>query len=377
MMRVVKERDALRELLAAVIRGDGLPSQAFDLHSARAAAAAAEAHGVDALVADRLLRGVDAPAEWCAAFLECARRRAAADLAATPALRTALAALADAGCRPLVVKGAHLAYTRYARSDLRPRSDSDVIVPASAREGAERVLLALGYRRGESSGGELITSQRGYVLSRGTAEVHAIDLHWRVANAELFASTLTHDDLWPRRVVIDALGPGACGPSDADALLLGCVHRVAHHFDDDRLIWIYDLHLLASRLTEAEWGAMAERARVQRVAAVCAQGLQHAAAAFGTRLPAPTMAALIEAGARPEESTRAAYARGPRRHIANVAADLRALPRWSDRVRLAAEHVFPPAAYMRGVYAPDSRAPLALLYARRAYRGALRWFAQP
>jgi hypothetical protein len=376
MMRVVRERDALRGLLATVVRGDVVPPAAFAAHPARAIAAAADAHGVDALVADRLLGADGTPPEWRATLLECARRRAAADLAATPGLRTALAALDDAGCRPLVVKGAHLAYTRYPRSDLRPRSDSDVIVPASAREGAERVLLSIGYRRGDSSGGELITSQRGFVLSHGAAEIHAIDLHWRVANAELFADTLTHEELWPRRVVIDALGPFAWGPSDADALILGCVHRVAHHFDDDRLIWIYDLHLLASRFTEAEWAVVAERARDRGVAGICARGLQHAAAAFGTRVPPATLAALIQAGARPEEAARIAYAR-PRRHIANVAADFRALPRWSDRLRLAAEHVFPPASYMRGVYAPTSRAPLAFLYARRACRGALRWLAQP
>ncbi len=34
------------------------------------------------------------------------------------------------------------------------------------------------------------------------------------------------------------------------ALLMACVHRVAHHFDPPTLIWLYDIHLLASSMSE-------------------------------------------------------------------------------------------------------------------------------
>jgi hypothetical protein len=45
-------------------------------------------------------------------------------------------------------------------------------------------------------------------------------------------------------------------------------------------------------------------------------------------------------------------------------------------VRLVRQHLFPSAHYMRGVYAPASTAPLPVLYARRAWRGARRWLAR-
>ena len=34
-----------------------------------------------------------------------------------------------------------------------------------------------------------------------------------------------------------------------DALFVACVHRVAHHDDAIDLLWLWDIHLLASRLS--------------------------------------------------------------------------------------------------------------------------------
>ena len=33
-----------------------------------------------------------------------------------------------------------------------------------------------------------------------------------------------------------------------NALVLACIHRLAHHQGRDRLVWLYDIHLLAGRL---------------------------------------------------------------------------------------------------------------------------------
>ena len=41
--------------------------------------------------------------------------------------------------------------------------------------------------------------------------------------------------------------------------------------------------------------------------------------------------------------------------------------------RLAREHLFPSAEYMRTMYAPYSSAPLSFLYTVRLVRGALKW----
>ena len=123
----------------------------------------------------------------------------------------------------------------------------------------------------------------------------------------------------------------------------------------------------------AEWDRVAALAIDRRIAAACHRSLAGAAALFGDGMPAATLASLAEA-ARGEEGSDE-YLDASRPHIHRILADFRALGSWTDRWRLARQHLFPAPAYMRSVYAPASRAPLAFLYLRRAWWGARRWLA--
>jgi hypothetical protein len=72
----------------------------------------------------------------------------------------------------------------------------------------------------------------------------------------------------------------------------------------------------------------------------------------------------------------AVFLQRDRAQLATFLSDFQALPTWTDRGRLVREHLCPPPTYMRQVYAPASRAPLAALYVWRALRGAWRWLAR-
>ena len=63
----------------------------------------------------------------------------------------------------------------------------------------------------------------------------------------------------------------ALGP--VDALLLACIHRVAHHDDCEKLLWIYDIHLLAHGMDRRRLKQFATRAAEKRIRAVCLRGL--------------------------------------------------------------------------------------------------------
>jgi hypothetical protein len=204
--------------------------------------------------------------------------------------------------------------------------------------------------------------------------VHTVDVHWRIANPQLFAGLLTFDELRAAAIGLPRLSPSARGLSNVHALLLACIHRVAHHFDSDCLVWLYDIHLLAERFTDDEWRELLLTARARRVATICARGLKRAQQAFGTGIPQSVLAGLNAQADGPDgEEPTAAYLSRDRRQVDNFLSDVRALPGWSERIRLIREHLFPSAAYMRGVYAPASRAPLPMLYVRRVWRGARRW----
>jgi hypothetical protein len=334
----------------------------------------AERQGVLPLLADRLRAEGGLPADAMAVVRARASRSAGADLIREVELRGLVAALAAAGVPPLLIKGAHLAYACYPRPDLRPRADTDLLIPPAQRDEADEVFTRLGYTPVPQMSGDLIMYQAPYALRRHGAIVHLVDLHWRVSNAQRFGSVLAWDELRQEAEPLPALGAGALGLGRVHALLLACVHRVAHHRDAPRLIWSYDIHLLATALDPASWERLAHLSRTRGVAAACLRGLDVASEAFGTPVPDAVRAELAEAAAL--EGGLPAYAAPGRRHIARVWSDIRAMRSWTGAARLARQHLLPPARYMREIYAPDSTVPLPALYMQRAWRGARRWLAR-
>lgn len=362
----------LTGLLAAALGGDASAAAQLARLDPGVVCGAANHHGVLPLLADRLPSWTALPESFRSRLQDEASRHLAADLGREAELRQCLTALDRAGIAALVMKGAHLAYRYYARPDLRPRIDTDLLVPPDARHDVDRTLVAAGYVRRAEMSGELVTSQAMYVKRQGNAVLHAVDVHWRVANPQVFAGVLALDELSRDAERLPRLGPTARGLSPVHALLMACVHRVAHHYDTDCLIWLYDIHLIASDLNAGEWRSFVSLARDRSVVAVCRQGLASAQEAFGTTWPALVDAERTALGSEPT----AAYLSGDRRLAGHLWIDLRALPSWSRRWQLVKEQVFPPARYMRDVYAPASMAPLPVLYTRRVLHGARKWLAR-
>ena len=368
-------RDSVVRLIASILRGDRVDARDLASVDVDELVSRAEAHGVLPLVAERLVRRSDVPSGLGAGLSAAARRHAAFDVAREMELRRLLAAFEALGVRAVLLKGAHLAYSHYERPDLRPRADTDLFIADGDRRRVCDVLGDLGYQGTGHVTGTLLMYQAAYVKLRDGAPWHVVDVHWKIANPQIFADLLSYDELVAAAAPLPALGRGALGPSDVHALVVACVHRVAHHHDADTLIWLYDIHLVASRLTAASWETFVDLVETRGVARICRHSLGRAAAEFGTRLPASVTA---EPRLRQpiKELVTATYLTRGRPHLGDVVGDLRALPRWRDRLQLVAQHAFPSAEYMRGHYAPSSHAPLAILYARRAILGARKWLAR-
>jgi hypothetical protein len=331
--------------------------------------ALARRHGVLPLVSEQAAGAGDWPPALVRALGEQAREHAVYDLAREGHLRALVARLSTAGLRSLLFKGTQLAYAGYARPDLRPRIDTDLLIATEHREAVGALLVADGYEGTGHVEGTLLMYQACYAKPG-----HVVDVHWKVANPQVFADLVSYDELSAAAVELPALGPSAFGLSDVHALLVACVHRVAHHRDSDRLIWLYDIHLLAARLSSDSWRAFDALCEARGVTQVCRRSLARAVETLGTRVPSPT----TTGRARPStEAATAAYLNPDRSHARQIVGDLQALPRWRDRARLLGQHVFPSPTYMRGQYAPASVAPLPVLYVRRAVHGAWKWLVRP
>lgn len=307
------------------------------------------------------------PPEATAALAQELRIAAVLDAARIRELSRVLGALEAAACGPLVFKGAALAQTHYKRPWLRPRVDTDILVNGLDRERAEHVFRDLGYTRPALVSGRLVMYQEMFVRSEGGGLEHVFDLHWRVLNPQVVSNVASYAELRARAVEVQAPPARLRVPCPADALVLACVHRAAHHHDAQDLLWLYDIHLVARGLSPPEWEAFVIRAQTGAVATLCARGLALAGARFGTDVPTAVTTALA-ASTRAEPS--AVFLRGDLRPIDVLLSDLGALGA-RDRVRLVWEVLAPPRSFMREVY--GERAWLPWAYVRRVLGGALKW----
>lgn len=298
-----------------------------------------------------------------------ARDEEARALADEHDLRAVLAEFAARDIPVLVIKGAAVACTIYGTPGLRPRLDTDLLIARDDIDRVHELFRDLGGRHLRHVTGEYVMSQFHYVRTDRAGCEHAYDIHWRVVNPAAFAGAFEFDSLRHRSVPLPVLGPAARGPGVPDGLLIACAHRAAHHSAGGPLLWLLDIHLLAESLTAAERSAFVSDARRAGLTAVVSHALLETASCFEGSATG-LLASELEKGRASDEPT-AAYLQ-PRSRLRETAGDLATLG-WSARMRLLRELAFPPADYMRTVYAARHRGPLPVLYARRLLTGLVRW----
>jgi hypothetical protein len=163
-------------------------------------------------------------------------------------------------------------------------------------------------------------------------------------------------------------------PRADHALLLAVIHAAAHHTRRPRLIWLYDLHLLCSRMSAEDMDRAVAVARARGLAVLCARALRESERTFDTQIAARVFEALEAVDPRTEAPARYVEASGGK--LDTLLSDLRSLRSWQARGRLIREHVFPPAEYMLRVYRTSRRSWLPALYVHRAITGGWRWIRQ-
>lgn len=302
------------------------------------------------------------PAREASKLLEESRRQAATIEFRDRAARTVLQAMHDRGVEALAIKGVHLGNTLYPDSFLRARQDTDLLIRVTDRGATLRLLRELGYERQPEQTGDAVLGQIMFDRPHGPGV--PLDVHWRLARPHVAAALFDVDAMISRSVPVPRLGPHARGPVAADALALACVHRAAHHAGHDLLLWLYDVHLLVGSLDDGDAQAFVTMAIDRGMASLCGSMIQEAHEVFGH----PRAAELARSLSLRRGSEPSAVLLHLGRWWTTLDMDLRALPRWSDRMRLLAGHAFPPRAYMRKTFGPASRAPLPWLYARRLAR---------
>jgi hypothetical protein len=362
------------DLICAVLRGES-PSWPWPDVAGAAARfhSRCDLHGVNALLHTRLHS-----APWPAGVLEVLRGKSVQlamwELRHQQLLSEVLAKADHAGVQPVVLKGTALAYSLYADPAQRTRGDTDLLIPASARDAAESALTALGFQRGSGVSGELVSYQANYT-KEADGNPHTIDLHWKINNSELLSKLFTYQELRSHAQPLHHLGANAFAPSPVYALLIACMHRSTHkenpyyvdgaaHLGGDRLIWLVDIELLCRALSGEEWRTLVALAREKGLRAVTLEGLEQARALLSSRHPDWVTSALAERGHR---EAPAEYLGGSK--LRHQWMDFKALEGWPRRWRFTRELFFPSASYMRRKYPESTKSWMPWLYLRRAAEG--------
>ncbi len=355
------------ELLCAIVRGERVGGSAV---SEPHFLAACTAHSVAPLVYQHLHQAAawdDWPPAIRATLAHWNRVQTAAELLRAQELRLVLRSLADHGVQPLLMKGMPLAYTHYPSPSLRPRSDTDLLIQRHDLTSGHQVLTALGYTPLNALSGRFVRHQCTYIKDDRHGLRHAYDVHWKISNPHLFSDILSFEELATQAIPVPALGAHARTLTPVHALLLACIHRVAHHHNSDCLIWLYDIALLVTSLTHDEQTAFGQLAMAKRVGTICASGLRLAQRCFATPLPAALVEALpMLQGAAADDETSARFLLPHRRRWHLLAADVQALPGWQSKWRLLREYALPSASYLRTLYGASNPAWLPVLYLHRA-----------
>lgn len=301
---------------------------------------------------------------------DAAIRAAAIEPLRAADLRDVLRELASRGIDVLITKGTALAYDVYAAPELRPRGDVDLLVARDRAEAATAAFRACGFAERLTSGDEHGVRQVALTRTDAHGVRHEYDLHWDVANTPLFSSALQFENVRRRAIAIPPLGEHARGLHHADALLLACIHRVAHHHDSERLIWLVDIALLRDRMSPDQHRDFWQQAAAARVVGVCRRSIELADEWLSlTSQNRADEFLSAEELARDEASS--AFLDRDLTYGGVMLANLRALP-WRERVQRLWQLAFPPAAFLRQTY--GARGPLPWLYLRRGARGVRRLF---
>jgi hypothetical protein len=361
------------ELICAALRGENpyWTEQGNDGFASRFLEQSAY-HGIQALL-HSVLVGQNGKRGWPEFVLRACHNQATAqamwEMRHLHLLKKTLAQLSDVGAQAILFKGTALAYEIYSAPFLRPRGDTDLLVPSHMRDKVGLVLERIGFAAEPS---EMVGHQASYSWADSAAGMaHTLDLHWRIINSQFLSNLFSYEELRAKAHSLPPLNETAVAVSRVHALALACVHRAIHKqvpyyvdghacYGGDRLIWLYDIHLLVELLTPSQQHEFLEVVERKGLRTICLEGIELAQARFHTAVPRVVHDALARPG--PAEAA-ARYLNGSAAR--RLASDFLAVKGVRGKFSFLVKLFFPPESYMRQKYPMARRSWLPSLYVRR------------
>lgn len=207
-----------------------------------------------------------------------------------PGIERVLAVVREAGCAPVVLKGVALAYSRYARPELRSFADLDLLLPAAELQRANRALLAAGFDINAA-----VPMPDGHQHLPPLFAPHreiVVELHSTVFEARS-PFKIPIDDWIARAEPVTILGHPVQMLAATDALLHTCAHlSYGHHYLRHPLRSLTDI-LALTQDGAVNWTAFVGRAREAEMSGAVVWPLAAARAWLGAPIPAEVIEHLM------------------------------------------------------------------------------------
>jgi hypothetical protein len=275
--------------------------------------------------------------------------------------------MSRAGIPVLVLKGMALGYWLYPSAVQRPATDIDLLVADVAiAKLAAKVLADHGYRVA-GGGFEKATGFEIGLVNGGRGD-YAIDLHWRLVNHAKLAGRVGFQALMDASRPLPELHTDARGLGRVHALLHALLHRIANapHGNENRLIWLYDIHLLTIGMSVRDWEQFLDLCKSQGMGTPCLDGLKATRDRFKATIPAPVELTLARWASAENWDLETLKTQGgmDRAHLAG-------LP-WGQKLVWLRRKLIPAPSFMRHRYETNGRLSLGLAYMGRWWFGVKR-----
>lgn len=264
---------------------------------------------------------------------------------------------ARSAIRGLVIKGAALARSHYPSPGLRPRVDTDLLIEPHQIARAHEILLAANWQPVASNFSAVVLPERTY-QKRFSGAVISLDVHWGLSARPLLTRALPFEALYTSSIAFDGLEHWRM-PCGADALMIAVVHRIGHHRDQERFIWLYDVHLLWQAMTPMQQEQMLGRAEQTKLCAILLEALVASQALFHTEISPAQLTRLQSIKNEPSGVLL-------NEKLSDFAFDWR-FASWRERYGLVKQRVWAEPGYLRTRF-KAKRTPIGWLQVRR-------WFA--
>jgi hypothetical protein len=366
----------IENLICATLRGER-PSWPNTADAITCFMERSDYHGVRALLHQHL----DASTNWPSEILESCRQQAMKqavwEMRHQHLLNRVLERLATIGIQPVLFKGTALAYSVYPESFLRGRGDTDLIVKPQDTQRVEELLQTLGFKKNHGIQGEFVSYQTSYIWSDSIGDIHTLDLHWKINNSEFLSKLFTYEELYKHAQPLPKLGQNALAVGPIYSIILACMHKISHtnnpyyvneitYYGGDRLVWLYDIHLLINSLTPSQQEELVKLAAQKKFKAACLEEIMQAYNCLHTSVPTTLIKSLAYAN---DHEPITDYMNGSALYKQWV--DFKSITGILNKLKFIAETFFPTADYMRYKYHNAYLNWLPWLYLHRIGTGLL------